>query len=43
MKSHTIHEYYDDIDPHLGPQLVLLTALELVGLKGETPTLPKRS
>lgn len=42
MKSHTVNEYYDDINPHLGPQMILLTALELVGIKGETPALPKR-
>lgn len=41
--SHTINEYYDDVDPFLGPQLVLLTALELVGVKGEVPLLAKRS
>lgn len=40
---HTVNEYYDDVDPYKGPQLVLLTALELVGIKGETPLLPKRA
>ena len=40
---HTVNEYYDDVDPFLGPQMVLLTALELVGIKGEQPTLPKRA
>lgn len=41
-KSHTIHEYFDKIDIHLGPQLILLTATALVGTEGFSPILPIR-
>ena len=41
-KCHTIHEYFDKVDIHLGPQLLILTALGLVGCEGFKPLLPKR-
>ena len=40
-RTHTIDEYFDNIDPFLGPQLILLAVLALVGLKGEKPSLEK--
>ncbi len=40
--SHTLKEYFDCIDIHLGPQLIFLTAAALVGAEGSTPILPKR-
>lgn len=39
--THTVKEYFDDIDTHLGAQMLLLTTLELVGVKGEKPLLNK--
>ena len=43
-RTHTVDEYYDDINPHLGPQLILLTVLALAGSvdAGFKPLLPKR-
>lgn len=41
-KSHTVHEYFDDIDSHLGPQLIVLTALALCGTATQPAYLPKR-
>ncbi|WP_172195401.1 M20/M25/M40 family metallo-hydrolase [Saccharibacillus qingshengii] len=42
--AHTLGEYYDPTDAHLGVQKILLTILGLVGLAGVTdPLLPKRS
>lgn len=44
MRTHTVDEYYECFDIHLGPQLLLLTAVSLVGLVGVTkPLLPKRA
>lgn len=42
-KCHTVHEYFDKVDIHLGPQLLVLTAVGLVGCEGFAPILPKRS
>lgn len=42
-KCHTVHEYFDKEDIHLGPQLLILTAVGLVGCEGFAPILPKRS
>ncbi len=42
--NHNVKEWYDPKDAYLGPQLALLTALVLVGVKGVTePVLEKRS
>ena len=38
--THTVKEYFDKIDIHLGPQLILLTALALVGTAEFPPVLP---
>ncbi|WP_037290675.1 M20/M25/M40 family metallo-hydrolase [Saccharibacillus sacchari] len=41
--AHTLNEYYDPTDAHLGVQKILLTILGLAGLKDMTePLLPKR-
>lgn len=41
--AHTLNEYYDPTDAHLGVQKILLTILGLTGLNGTTePLLPKR-
>ncbi|GGO09572.1 M20/M25/M40 family metallo-hydrolase [Saccharibacillus kuerlensis] len=41
--AHTLNEYYDPTDAHLGVQKILLTVLGLSGLAGVTePLLPKR-
>lgn len=40
MRTHTVDEYYECFDIHLGPQLLLLTAVALVGLAGEDGTAP---
>ena len=32
--EHSLKEYFDSTDMHLGPQLALLAALAMVGLKG---------
>ncbi|MDO4938228.1 MAG: M20/M25/M40 family metallo-hydrolase [Sutterellaceae bacterium] len=40
--SHTLKEYFDCIDIHLGPQLIFLAAAALVGAEGSAPILPKR-
>ncbi|HIU84587.1 MAG TPA: M20/M25/M40 family metallo-hydrolase, partial [Candidatus Aphodousia gallistercoris] len=42
-KCHTVHEYFDKIDIHLGPQLLILTAVGLVGCEGFRPILTKRN
>lgn len=42
--NHNVLEWYDPKDAYLGPQLVLMTALALVGMVGVTsPILPKRA
>lgn len=41
-KSHSVHEYFDDIDSHLGPQLLLLTTLALCGTDKHPAYLPIR-
>lgn len=41
--SHTLKEYFDRIDIHLGPQLIFLTAAALAGAEGSKPLLPKRA
>ncbi len=42
--NHNVKEWYDPKDGYLGPQLALLTALVLLGVKGVTePVLEKRS
>lgn len=43
VNSHTLKEYFDRIDIHLGPQMIFLTAAALVGAEGTTPLLPKRA
>jgi len=40
--AHTLNEYFDMIDTHLGPQLVFLTAAALTGIEGRAPLLPVR-
>lgn len=40
--THTVKEYFDDVDSFLGPQLIFLTASALVGAEGHEPLLPKR-
>lgn len=40
-KCHTINEYFEKINIHEGPQLILLSALALVGIDGFDPVLPK--
>lgn len=41
--AHTLNEYYDPTDAHLGVQKILLLMLALTGLAGTTkPLLPKR-
>ena len=42
INTHTVKEYIDKIDIHLGPQLIFLTAAALVGALGHKPTLPIR-
>lgn len=42
--AHTLNEYYDPTDAHLGVQKILLTILGLTGLTAATkPLLPKRA
>ena len=43
VNSHTLKEYFDRIDIHLGPQMIFLTAAALVGAEDTTPLLPKRA
>lgn len=40
-KCHTVNEYFDKVDIHLGPQLLILTAVGLVGCEGFKAILPK--
>lgn len=40
--AHTLNEYFDMVDTHLGPQLVFLTAAALVGVEGARALLPVR-
>ena len=41
--AHNLKEYFEMINTHLGPQLISLTALTLVGVDGaEAPLLPKK-
>lgn len=42
MRTHTVHEYFDAVDIHLGPQLIMLSALALVGTDATNPMLPVR-
>ena len=42
MRTHTVHEYFDAVDIHLGPQLIMLSALALVGTDATDPMLPVR-
>lgn len=42
-RSHTIRETFDDINSWQGPQLIMLTALALVGCEAAAPMLAKRS
>ena len=42
INTHTVKEYFDKIDIHLGPQLIFLTTAALVGALGHKPTLPIR-
>ncbi len=39
--AHNVKEYFEMIDTHLGPQLIGLAALALVGVADEAPILPK--
>lgn len=41
-KCHTVNEYFDKVDIHLGPQLLILTAVGLAGCDGFKAILPKR-
>jgi len=43
VKTHSVKEYFDAVDIHLGPQLILLTALALLGTDAFEPQLPIRS
>lgn len=48
MRTHTVEEYYECFDIHLGPQLLMLTAVSLAGLAAQDggeatkPILPVR-
>ena len=42
VHAHNLKEYFEMVDTHLGPQLIMLTSLALVGLEDEEPLLPKR-
>ena len=35
MRTHTVEEYYECFDIHLGPQLLMLTAVSLAGLAAQ--------
>lgn len=39
--AHNLKEFFEMVDTHLGPQLITLSALALVGIEGEEPILPK--
>ena len=41
--THTVKEYFDDVESTKGPKLIFLTAAALVGAEGSAPELPKRS
>ena len=41
--EHTLAEYFDMVDTHVGPQTIMLTSLALVGLDDEAALLPKRT
>ena len=49
MRTHTVEEFYECFDIHLGPQLLMLTAVSLAGLAAQDggeatkPILPVRS
>lgn len=43
VHTHNLKEYFEMVDTHLGPQLIMLTSLALVGLEDEAPLLPKRA
>lgn len=43
VNTHNFKEYFEMVDTHLGPQLIMLTSLALVGLENEEPLLPKRA
>ena len=40
--AHNVKEFFEMIDTHLGPQLLTLAALSLVGVEDEEPLLPKK-
>lgn len=40
--AHNVKEFFEMIDTHLGPQLITLAALSLVGVEDEEPLLPKK-
>ena len=42
MHAHSLTEYFEMVDTHLGPQLVFLASAALVGALGEKPVLPIR-
>ena len=42
VNAHSLTEYFDMVDTHLGPQLIFLTAAALVGACGVKPVLPIR-
>lgn len=42
INTHTVKEYFDKIDIHLGTQLIFLTAAALVGVLGHPAILPIR-
>lgn len=42
VNAHSLTEYFDMLDTHLGPQLIFLTAAALVGACGVKPVLPVR-
>ena len=37
MHAHSLTEYFEMVDTHLGPQLVFLASAALVGALGEKP------
>ena len=42
INTHTVKEYFDKVDIHLGPQLIFLTAAALTGACGHKALLPVR-
>ena len=41
--AHNVKEFFEMIDTHLGPQLITLAALSLVGVEDEEALLPKKA